>query len=375
MQRWEPSSPWRALFAQGAEPDDAAVLAVLAPLRKALAATDDGGAQRRQVSFARALLDLELPAARISQLISDHNDGLYREAIGRALADMRAQGWGEPPVDFCVLVLGSGGRHESLLGPDQDNALILADYPDSRHNAVDAWFLELSLRFTQRLDALGIPLCKGFAMASYPLWRKPLSAWCEQMSLWMRRRTTHLVMVSNILLDFSPVYGDGQLAQSLRRHILSLVPRAGLFLDEMARLLVDDNPVALDRLGRLAGDGQDAPHARSVNFKRQGLLPLQSTVRMLALVAGLSEVDTRSRLQALTAAGVLPPDLGAALMAAMDRLQGRVLRAQLAAVAAGRPADGWVDLASLGVWEREQLRQDMLAVRRAQRLAQGASRR
>lgn len=61
----------------------------------------------------------DLPAWRISQLISDHNASLYRQAIDLSLDDMRAQGWGEPPADYCILLLGSAARYESLLGPDQ----------------------------------------------------------------------------------------------------------------------------------------------------------------------------------------------------------------------------------------------------------------
>jgi hypothetical protein len=57
--------------------------------------------------------------------------------------------------------MGSGGRGESLLFPDQDHGFVLADYPDEQHGEIDPWFIELAERFTATLDRLHFPLCDG----------------------------------------------------------------------------------------------------------------------------------------------------------------------------------------------------------------------
>ena len=64
-------------------------------------------------------------------LVNALNDDITRAVLGQSLATMEAAGWGEPPVPFAVLVMGSAGRAESLLHPDQDNGFILADHPQS----------------------------------------------------------------------------------------------------------------------------------------------------------------------------------------------------------------------------------------------------
>ncbi|MDZ7851959.1 MAG: DUF294 nucleotidyltransferase-like domain-containing protein [Halomonas sp.] len=365
-------SPWRALFAADAPPDPSGWPSLLEPLRQALVslgpAPDLAEAHAWQGQLVDALARLDLPAWRISQLISDHNDWLYRRAIELSLGEMRGQGWGVPPVAFCVLTLGSGARHESLLAPDQDNAMIIADYPDDRHTEIDGYFQSLGERFTERLDAAGIPLCQGHVMARWPMWRKRLSEWCAQLEIWTAERRVKRVQQANILLDFHPVFGESSLAEALTERVASLMPGSSLFLDEMASLL-DELPVALDRLGRLSGVSEDAPHERVINLKHQGMLPLVNTVRLLALRQGVRSPDTRSRLVTLVMQEVLSPERARALTGAFERLQALMLDEQRLALTEGRIPDGWVDIARLGEDQRLLLRHDLLQIRRLMRRA------
>ncbi|MCE8002313.1 DUF294 nucleotidyltransferase-like domain-containing protein [Billgrantia ethanolica] len=373
MQLLHRASPWRELFADDTLPAPATLLAPLCEALEELGTSPDlPAAHAWQPRLVEALERLDLPAWRISQLISDHNELLYRRAIHLTLNEMQGQGWGKPPVAFCVLTLGSAGRHESLLGPDQDNAMIVADYPDARHTEIDGFFQALGERFTARLDEAGIPLCNGHVMARWPMWRKRLSEWCEQLSLWTQDRRVKRVQQSNILLDFHPAFGDAGLATALAEHVRLIMPGAGLFLDEMANLL-DELPVALDRFGRLAGDGDGAPHENALNLKRQGLLPLVNAVRLLALRHGVSVPDTRLRLPALVLKGALTAQQARAGIAALDRLQELLLQAQLASLKAGGAPDGWVDATRLEEDQRLLLRHDMQVIRRLVRTAQSAS--
>lgn len=365
-------SPWRALFATDALPDPGGWPALLDPLRQALVnlgrAPDLAEAHAWQGQLVEALDRLDLPAWRISQLISDHNDWLYRRAITLSLEEMRGQGWGAPPASCCVLTLGSGARHESLLAPDQDNAMIIADYPDERHTEIDGYFQSLGERFTARLDAAGIPLCQGHVMARWPMWRKRLSEWRAQLEIWTAERRVKRVQQANILLDFHPVHGEAALAEALAERVARLLPASHLFLDEMASLL-DELPVALDRLGRLSGDGEGAPHERAIDLKRQGMLPLVSAVRLLALRHGVRPPDTRSRLVALVMQEVLGAEQARALAAAFERLQALMLDDQRRALAEGRSPDGWVDIARLGEDQRQLLRHDLQQIRALRRRA------
>jgi len=365
-------SPWRTLFAGDSLPDPNGWPPLLVPLQQALVtlgpAPSLAEAHAWQEQLVEALDRLDLPAWRISQLISDHNAWLYRRAIQLSLNEMQGQGWGPPSVAYCVLVLGSGGRHESLLGPDQDNAMILADYPDARHTEIDGYFQSLGERFTARLDAAGIPLCQGHVMARWPMWRKRLSEWCTQLDIWTAERRVKRVQQANILLDFHAVFGDTSLAEALAEQVSRQLPGAHLFLDEMASLL-DERELALDRFGRLSGDDAGAPHERAINLKRQALLPLVNAVRLLALRHGVRPADTRARLVALVMLEVLAARQAQALTAVLDRLLALMLDAQRQALAEGRIPDGWVDTSRLLMTQRQQLRHDLMQIRALQREA------
>lgn len=371
------ASPWRSLFHEDGTLNTSALNAPLDRLFSKLFSTFPSpqtslaDAYAWQLPLVETLVHYDLPAWRISQIISDHNALLYRQAIAQSLDEMLAQGWGAPPVDYCVLLLGSAARFESLLGPDQDNALIIDDYPDHRHVEIDGYFQALGERFTQRLDEAGIPLCHGHVMARWPMWRKRLSEWHAQLDIWSADRQVKRVQQTNILLDFAPVAGNPALANQLGECIASTLPKASLFMDEMAALL-DELPVALDRFGRLASSpGLDAPHGQALNLKHQGLLPLISAARLLCLRHGLRDIATRERLIALShATDALTLAESALLVAAFERLQQRLLEQQRYNKARGQAADGWVDLRRLREDERLLLKFDLQQVKRLSSAAQ-----
>ena len=361
------ASPWRGLSQAPFDPPSGEQR-LFAPLQRVLAqvpATLES-AYHWQRQWVDMLVHYDLPAWRISQLISDYNAWLYQKAINASLEDMRSQGWGPAPARYCVLVLGSGARHESLLGPDQDNALIIEDYPDYRHREIDGFFQALGERFTQRLDDVGIPLCRGHVMARWPMWRKRLSEWQRQLDLWSQDRRVKRVQQTNILLDFLPVYGDALLADELAQHIVSTLPRQSLFMDEMAALL-DELPVALSRRGHLVNrQPEEAPFENAINLKHQGLMPLVSAVRLLALNYRQTPVSTCERLLAL---GVHPecavtPKKAETLLATFQRLQQNLLNQQRHQLSKGMAADSWVPVAHLRDDEIHMLKYDLNVIRR-----------
>ena len=360
------ASPWRALLNDDGKLNAQALNAPLNALFTKISSPPVSlpDAYVWQLSLVESLVRYDLPAWRISPIISDHNAWLYRQAIALSLDEMQAQGWGEPPVGYCVLLLGSAARYESLLGPDQDNALIIDDYPDHRHVEIDGYFQALGERFTQRLDEAGIPLCRGHVMARWPMWRKRLSEWQAQLEIWSADRQVKRVQQTNILLDFTPVAGNTALAEQLGDIIASVLPKAALFMDEMAALL-DELPVALDRLGRIASNpGLDAPHDHAINLKHQGLMPLISAARLLCVRHARREIATCERLVALShTENVLTPTQSELLVAAFERLQQLLLDQQRYNKTCGQAADGWVDLRRLREDERLLLKFDLQQIR------------
>lgn len=314
-----------------------------------------------QVELAAMLFADRVPAPEIQQLISSINNDLHRRVLELALAAMAAAGWGAPPVAFAAIVMGSGGRGESYLFPDQDNGLILADYPDAEHGRVDAFFIELAARMTGQLAELGFPLCRGGVMAINPVWRKTLPQWRQQVTRWVARRSAPALQLADVLFDYRCVFGEEGLADELRATILHLVRANPGFLREMFGVQADHR-AGLGWFGRLLTERDDPAHKGQINLKYAGTLPLAEAVRLLALRAGIEATGTLARLAALAAAGEVSRDAEDQLRGAFDHVTGLQLRQQIDDFQAGRPATNFVDPATLTTRELDLLKDGFRAI-------------
>ena len=72
-------------------------------------------------------LALDAMPRNTAAIVSHELRALTRRATELAEVRMIDDGWGPPPQPYAMLVLGSGGRGESLLAMDQDNAIVYAD--------------------------------------------------------------------------------------------------------------------------------------------------------------------------------------------------------------------------------------------------------
>jgi len=307
-----------------------------------------------QVELAEALLADRVPVPDIQGLLTHINNDIYRRIVARLIDTMDEEGWGRPPVEFDVIVMGSGGRGESFLFPDQDNGFVLADHEPARRASVDAFFIELAERMTRDLDHVGFRLCNGHVMATNPLWRKTLREWCEQVSVWLRRPRAATLRLCDIFFDYRPVHGRGSLAGTLRAHISEALPAHHHFLREMQRVQ-QDHGVALGLFNRLAPDHTPGPHRGKLNLKYQALLPLVETVRLLALRAGVAETGTLARIERLREREVLDADLQDYLGGAFHHVTDLVLRQQIRDFQAGRPVGAYVAPEALSERERDLL--------------------
>jgi CBS domain-containing protein len=292
-----------------------------------------------QVRLAERLLADAVPAPEIQALVADINNDIHR----RVLDLLVAEGRGAPPVPFACLVMGSGGRGESLLFPDQDNGFVLADYPDERHAEVDRWFVELAVRFTTALDRLQFPLCTGGVMASNPVWRKTLAQWRQQLAIWMRGRVPETLLGCEILLDFRCVHGACGLADEFRRFATDAARGNRTFLTLMLGLQ-SQHRAGIGPFGRLRTERhRDTAHRGEIDLKLHGTLPLVEAVRLLALARGVAATGTLARVDVLRADGTLNEDDADHLRNAFAYLTGLQLRQQLADYRAGRPVGNFVD--------------------------------
>ncbi len=110
-------------------------------------------------AVVNSLLSDEVDARIVCRIVSEEIRSMTRRAAVLAVRRMEDSGRGPPPCRYSVLVLGSGGRGESMLVPDQDNAVVFeAGEPGG---PVDNWFAEMAGHMSEILDKAGHSLLQG----------------------------------------------------------------------------------------------------------------------------------------------------------------------------------------------------------------------
>jgi CBS domain-containing protein len=313
------------------------------------------------VDVAEQLLSDHVPASDIQAFLTHINGDIYRRLMELNLAAMIEGGLGGCPVACDLIIMGSGGRGENFLYPDQDYGFVLADYPEDQRDKIDGWFVTLAEGLSRDLDAVGLPFCTGGVMATNPVWRKTAVQWKEQIDDWNRRAFNTSLLNFDIFFDFRPAWGDGAMARDLRRYVTEVTRGNEPFL--RALLMGEaDLGTALRWFGRIATARSDPKHKGAVNLKLYGSLPLVGGVRMLALREGVEAVNTRDRLKALFDAEVLNRDEFEYLDAGVNVIGDLLLRQQFADYKAGRDVSNFVDLGRISGRDKRRLRDSLRAI-------------
>ncbi len=312
------------------------------------------GVKEAQIEIAHDMFLDKMDATLTQQLLTHVNNDIMARVVKDNLAHMKAEGWGDVPVTFCVIVMGSAGRGENFLYPDQDNGFILEDYPDEDHTHIDSFFRELAQRMCDDLHEVGLPYCSGNVMATNPLWRKSLSQWREQVLLWGRKRNSVALRLADIFFDFKPVCGEISLGEELRHSMLKAVRENHFFLSEMYRQQ-SEHSVALGVFGKFSADRLEGESQKGVDLKYRGTLPLVEGVRLLALKQGLHETNTMARIEKLHLGGVLSDGEADYLRTAFSFLTHLLLKRQVEEYESHQPVERFITLESLSELEKDNL--------------------
>ena len=323
--------------------------------------------KKAQIDLADQLFRDNVPAPEVQALLSHVNLDLYRRIVDRSLAAMQAEGLGAPPVKFTVIVMGSGGRGESFLFPDQDNGFILEDYPDEAHTEIDGWFINLAERMVADLDKVGFTLCKGYVMATNPQWRKTISQWRRQITLWSRKKNPIALRHCDIFFDFRAAWGPPEMADALRAHVTETAKGNALFLNQMFQTEQDHEPaLGWFRRFKTMSDADAPGYKGYLNLKHTGTMPLVEGVRLLSLREGIEVIPTLERIVALLDAGVLSGNEADDLNGAYRVISHLLLRQQIADFRAGRKVTNFVHPRTLTRREVQVLKDSFEAIRNFQ---------
>jgi DNA polymerase-3 subunit epsilon/CBS domain-containing protein len=286
----------------------------------------------------RKLRAEQLSPLQITSLIS----GEVRAMTARA-GDLAARQLEPAPADWSLLVLGSAGRGESLLVPDQDNALVFEDQP-----GMADWAAAFGQRVNEILDAAGIPLCKGGVMAGQPEWRHTPVQWREKVVTWIGHARPEDLLNADIFFDLQHVAGTPVLTEGLHEDALSMAQRSPSFIRALNMSVAQlQTPVGL--FGRLrTREGR-------IDIKANGLLPIVAFARAAALHRGIGECATAARLQAVVAMGGLPEGDGSRLREMHAEFVGLAMDQQIADIGAGNPPSYNIELRRLDRATRREL--------------------
>ncbi|MFP1632388.1 DUF294 nucleotidyltransferase-like domain-containing protein [Zhengella sp. ZM62] len=241
-------------------------------------------------SVVSLLIREGLDARLVAEITSEELRSLTRRAAQLAEREMQEEGKGGPPCPYAVLVLGSGGRGESLLAADQDNAIVFAaGEPDGPE---DRWFAAMAEKMTMTLHAAGVPLCKGNVMATNPEFRGSLETWKKRVDGWTGRTTPEDLLNVDIFFDLLPVHGDLALGHDLFDYAWAKGgPKAVLPRHMAANIPEPPSPFTLF-------GGFRTENGR-LDLKAYGLFAVVAAARVMALAHDVAVHSTRARIEGL----------------------------------------------------------------------------
>ena len=312
----------------------------------------------------RALIaDGALPS-HACKIISELNDKIVKRTIW-----LSEEIHGIAPVPFAWLGLGSEGRKEQTLLTDQDNAIVFDAASAGRDPAdIEGYFRALAETVVNSLNQCGFPLCKGNIMATNPRYFGDLTAWKNKTKHWINvsaEKGEDLVDIYTFL-DFRTVYGSEPLDDALKEHVMNAFERNPAALRILAQSIVDI-PVPLGFFKNFTVE-KNGKYKNTVNIKVHGLLPLTTSVKLLAFYAGVTEVNTLERIRKLVEKGVIPAGRSEFIEQAFETFLGLKIQNNLSNLDEGRDFSNNINPANLNTRQKQLLKDSFLAVSEIQKI-------
>ncbi|WP_323020154.1 DUF294 nucleotidyltransferase-like domain-containing protein [Pararhodobacter sp.] len=325
------------------------------------AATGESPEEMAAVTARIPQLLVQLVAANsahevVTRLITDVADTVTRRLLKLAEAEL-----GPPPVPYVWLACGSQGRQEQTGVSDQDNCLVL---DDAVTPADMAYFQALARYVSDGLNLAGYVYCPGDMMATAERWCQPKAVWRRYFRSWIDTPSPEAQMLASVMFDLRPIGGTVALFRDLQEETLHLAAKNSIFVAHMISNSLKHQPP----LGLLRGFAtiRSGEHKNHIDMKHNGVVPVTDIARVYALRGELTEVNTRARIEAAEAVGVVSVSGARDLIEAYDLIARLRLENQAALVKAGRKPDNFLAPSDLSDFERSHLRDAFVVIRTMQ---------
>ncbi len=326
-------------------------------------------ARAEVVKVARALLSESRSPIETMEILSYIHHCILQRGYDLVLEQVKQEGVNPPDIRFCFIIMGSGGRKEMLLGPDQDNGFIYENYPDELHEEVEKFFDFFGERLVEAYANIGYPRCNGGVMGNNPFWRGRLKDWYSRIYDWVHTPEPKKVMYSTIFFDFMPLTGDASLCQDLRDIVYKQIREFPLFLYHMMEQDFK-HKVPLGLLGRFSVE-RDKDHKGMLSLKQAGSVFIVDCIRMYLLENQLDAVTTIERMDRLVEAKVFNADTAEHVKAAFEAFTFLRLRNEINKIDQGEFPSHYLDPYALTKNEQDLLKE---AFRAASKLQDSARR-
>ena len=292
----------------------------------------------------------------VTRLITDIADTATRRLLALAEAEL-----GVPPVPYLWLACGSQGRQEQTGVSDQDNCLMLED---SLSDADKPYFTGLAKYVSNGLDTCGYFHCPGDMMATNPRWCQPMRIWRDYFVGWIAKPCPKAQMLASVMFDLRPIGGEFELFTDLQAETLAAANANSIFVAHMISNSLKHTPP----LGLLRGFAtiRSGEHRNTLDLKHNGVVPVVDLARIYSLQGQITAANTRSRLSAAEAAGVLSPSGARDLLDSYDLIAETRLEHQARLVKSGNAPDNYLPPADLSDFERSHLRDAFVVVKTMQ---------
>ena len=322
---------------------------------KARTVEDLISAREEIVKVARVLLSENRSNIETMEIISYIHHRIIQRCYDIVLSEMIRQGKTPPDIKLCFIIMGSGGRKEMLLGPDQDNGFIFEDFPDEKIEEVNTFFIPFAEKLVAALARIGYPRCDGNVMVNNPLWRGRLKDWQARVSDWIRVPEAQKVRYSSIFFDFMPISGEASLCQDLREIIHQEIKTHPIFLYHMMELDFK-HKVPLSLIGRFSLD-RDKKHKGKLSVKQAGSIFIVDCVRMFLLEQQVAATTTIERLDQLVKLKVINFETAEHIKAAFEAFTFLRLRNEITLIDQGKFPTHYLDPYALTKNEQDLLKE------------------
>jgi len=309
----------------------------------------------RSQIILRNCVKMGLEAEKVTSSVISSTDKVFEMGIKEAIEEL-----GQPPCSYAFLTLGSIGRMESTLNPDQDTAILFES--TSEENDHSSYFEKFGEIVTQYVSRVGIAPCPSGNSASNHQWCKSYESWKDQYFDWVLNCDPDALIKVSIFFDFRVLSGDEALARKLRQYIFKEVKDKPIFLYKLALDTIHFRPPTT-LLGKIYSESQTEKY---IDLKKT-MLHFVNYARIYSLKHSIHETNTVQRVQKLLKEGYISEEDAQNTIDSWNFLMDLRLKTQVVALEKKFPKENALILNEISPWQETMLKRAMAQINAMQK--------